>query len=357
MGTLTALVPTSLYQYHSLSKDSLSVVGLYVDPTATHMPVDTGWNWIGYLPTQALSVDDALTTIPATTGDIIKSQLQFAQFLSGVGWIGNLKSLNAPNGYLLKLQNAATLTYPDPLDFRGRNETSKRNLIETNLTGLTDVVSTSPENMPFAKWEVDPKKFEHNMNVIAVVVENNGTKNRLQDGDEVAAFVNGEVRGSGKALHIPALNAYMIFMTVYSNVDGEKLSFKYFDASLNMEMDVIEQMDFKINSIVGKVDRPQELHLNETTSSKDFDADRNIELYPNPFTNQLQIHYTAAKSEDILLSIKDVHGKTVDNRYLKAKSGLNNYDWQPVRTLTGGVYFISIASKDGTYSQKVLYLK
>ncbi|HOY15286.1 MAG TPA: T9SS type A sorting domain-containing protein, partial [Saprospiraceae bacterium] len=95
----------------------------------------------------------------------------------------------------------------------------------------------------------------------------------------------------------------------------------------------------------------------ETTSSKDFDADRNIELYPNPFTNQLQIHYTAAKSEDILLSIKDVHGKTVDNRYLKAKSGLNNYDWQPVRTLTGGVYFISIASKEGTFSQKVLYLK
>ena len=357
LGTLTALVPTSLYQYHSLSKDSISVVGLYVDPTGTHMPVDTGWNWIGYLPTQALSVDDALTTIPATTGDIIKSQLQFAQYLSGVGWIGNLKSLNAPNGYLLKLQNAATLTYPDPLDFRGRNETNKRNLIENNLTGLTDVVSTSPENMPFAKWEVDPKKFEHNMNLIAVVVENNGTKNRLQDGDEVAAFVNGEVRGSGKALHIPALNAYMIFMTVYSNVDGEKLSFKYFDASLNMEMDVVEQMDFKINSIVGKVDRPQELHLSETTSSKDFEADKNIELYPNPFTNQLQIHYTAAKSEDILLSIKDVHGKTVDNRYLKAKSGLNNYDWQPVRTLTGGVYFISIASKEGTFSQKVLYLK
>ncbi|MBK8828257.1 MAG: hypothetical protein IPO26_16570 [Saprospiraceae bacterium] len=72
IGDLLTLDASNLYQYNGLYKDSLSVIGNYIDPTLTPIPLDTPWNWIGYLPTQSLKVNDALVSIEASNGDIIR---------------------------------------------------------------------------------------------------------------------------------------------------------------------------------------------------------------------------------------------------------------------------------------------
>ena len=61
-------------------------------------------------------------------------------------------------------------------------------------------------------WDVDPTKYEYNMNAIIVVAKDQ-VPNVLKEGDEVGVFVNNEVRGSSKAMYIPTLQSYMIFLT------------------------------------------------------------------------------------------------------------------------------------------------
>ncbi|MBK8887716.1 MAG: hypothetical protein IPN46_14725 [Saprospiraceae bacterium] len=162
IGDLLTLDASNLYQYNGLYKDSLSVIGNYIDPTLTPIPLDTPWNWIGYLPTQSLKVNDALMSIEASNGDIIKSQLHFAQYLDGVGWIGNLKSMSAPNGYLLKLSNIDTLIYPDPLDLKGDVDSKERNPIVPDYHGLTEISATPKALLPFARWQ----SIQVNMNLV-----------------------------------------------------------------------------------------------------------------------------------------------------------------------------------------------
>jgi hypothetical protein len=357
LGSLTSLVPTRLYQYHALSRDSLSIIGNYINPVLRPITLDTGWNWIGYLPTQSLKVNDALATVNAANGDIIKSQLHFAQYLAGTGWVGNLKTMNAPNGYLLKLANNGVLTYPDPLNFKGDNESAVRNPVVPDYHGLTEISATPPSKMPFEYWQVDPTKYEYNMNAIAIVVESGTETNILHDGDEVAAFVNNEVRGSGKAIYLPELRAYMIFMTMYANTDGEVMTLKFYDASTNQELDLLEKVNFKVNRILGFVDNPEPWHLSTVTSSNDISDNTGINLYPNPFTTSLHLEYILTKSQDIKMNVKDVLGKIIDSKTISSKAGLNRYEWIPLSHLAGGTYFITLESGEGIYSHKVLYIK
>lgn len=357
IGTLNTLSPKAMYQYHSLNDDSISLIGQYLDPETQTIPLSVGWNWIGYIPTQAMGIDEALSSLTPSNGDIIKSQLQFAQYLSGAGWIGNLKTLNAPNGYLIKLANADTLVYPDPLSLRGNPTGSQRDKVVPVYSGKTAVEDTPIAAMPFAQWTVDPVNFEYTMNLIAIVVDNETSGNQLKEGDEVGAFVNGEVRGSGKAIHIPVLNAYMVFMTVYANKDGESLEFRFYDGNGSQVYTLAERMDFKINGIVGKADDPVELHLAGPSATGDVLEVKGMEVFPNPFSGTLQLRYIHAGGDQVVLTIRDMLGTVIDKKSVKVKSGMNTMEWRPNSQLAGGSYILQLENDTNTYTQKVLYLK
>jgi len=86
-GSLDSLGYESLYQYNSLAYDSISMIGLTMDPS-TEIPLNTGWNWIGFLPQIGLPIDAALASLNPQNGDVIKSQVSFAVYVAGAGWIG-----------------------------------------------------------------------------------------------------------------------------------------------------------------------------------------------------------------------------------------------------------------------------
>jgi len=73
--------------------------------------LSAGWNWVSLnvQPTDpALSA--LLTTSPApTTGDLIKSSIQFSEW-TGSGWSGSLTAWSASQTHLLKMASAATFT-------------------------------------------------------------------------------------------------------------------------------------------------------------------------------------------------------------------------------------------------------
>ncbi len=355
-GTLPGVSIDSMYQYNSLAYDSLLLVGNLIDVTKP-IPLSAGWNWIGYLPQSALPINVALASISPQHGDIIKSQLTFAQYVTGLGWIGNLKFLNAPNGYLLKLTNSDILTYPDPNNLRGETISVNRNINPTIDASKTAVDATDQSWMPYSYWQVDPTKYEHSMNVIAVVV-NGESVNMLADGDEVAAFVGGEVRGSGKVIYIQGLDAHMLFLTVYANQDGELMTFKYYDSSDNIVYDIEENTGFDINSLWGLVDDPEFLHLAQVsgTSEINMTASR-LEVYPNPFAQSIFLNFYSESREEITVKYSDAYGKIIETRLIEADRGLNVIEWKPSPNVAVGTYFINIQSSNALFKEKVLYIK
>jgi hypothetical protein len=355
LGDLTDLSHLTMYQYNSLAYDSLILIGAPVDPT-TQIPLVAGWNWIGYLPQYGLPVTEALQSLDPVNGDIIKGQISFAQYVAGVGWVGNLNFLNTPNGYLLKLANVDTLVYPSLND--------ESNILDSQTAGrftkpsgfaentLTDIDTKSAEIVSASHWSVTPQNFEFSMNAIAVVVNEN-THNLLKDGDEVAAFVDNEVRGVGKAMYVATLDSYFIFMTMYANKEGELVTFKYYSNQEAKEYNIIQNKGFTINAVWGKIETPVELTLATTVSTSDdiIVKDDHLVIYPNPAGYYVYINFTSMIDEEISLTITDLLGAEVKSFEHKVQQGQNVIEWKPGASLPNGLYMVTLKTQKGIYSR------
>jgi hypothetical protein len=356
-GTLDTISPYYMYQLKTIAEDSILMVGVPIN-VSQPIPVKAGWNYIGYLPQYSLPIGAALASLTPTQGDIIKSQLGFAQYVSGSGWIGNLNFLSAPNGYLLKLTNPGVLIYPNVVNLHDRSGLRSDPMLVHEDPSRTDIDKISGSEILSNHWHIDPSRYEYSMNAVAIVVNGGGEKNMLNEGDEVGTFVGSEFRGGGKAIYVPSIDAYVLFITTYANKEGETLTFKFFDASENKEFFLMEKTAFKINSLWGGVDTPQPLHLALSTSSEDWNIDGNhVTVYPNPFTNNFAIHIQSGNTDEVKIEFKDVHGQELDSKKLNLKPGENVVEWNVKNHLPGGVYFISVRVSDKTYTLKVLHIK
>jgi len=338
-GSLTELSHLTMYQYNSTAFDSLVVLGHPVDP-ATPISLSAGWNWIGYLPQQGMPVNQALASLSPLNGDIIKSQAGFAQYVAGVGWVGNLNFMSSPNGYLLNLGAPGTLTYPQ--NFNGPNEETLR---QDGIEGRSN-----------AQWEVDPHLYEHSMNLIAVVTDA-ATVNLLQEGDELGAFINGEVRGSAEPIYVEATDTYLLFMTIYGNAEGGTVTFKYYD-SLEGEIRAIEEsFVFIANDILGTVNLPEPLTLQSVTSNTDLIGNTpRFELFPNPATERVYLSFEAAAAAEIMVTITDATGREVARIEAEATIGANLLEWRPNK-LAAGLYFVTLQQGGKRQTKKLVLHK
>jgi hypothetical protein len=78
--------------------------------SANPIPLGGGWNWVAYLPTTAMPIATALNSIKNQVQEI-KSLTQSATY-NGTSWSGTLTTLNPGQGYAIKMNVPAVLTYP-----------------------------------------------------------------------------------------------------------------------------------------------------------------------------------------------------------------------------------------------------
>jgi hypothetical protein len=326
-----------MYQYRGTTFDSLAILGHPVDPGTTSIPLSEGWNWIGYLPQQGLPVNQALASLSPLNGDIIKSQAGFAQYVAGVGWVGNLNFMSSPNGYLINLGEAGTLTYPE--NFNGPNEEAFRG-------------NDGIEGRSASQWEVDPHDYEHSMNLIAVVTDAE-TGNLLHEGDEVGAFINGEVRGSAQPIYVEAVDAYLLFMTVYGNAEGGTATFKYYDGTDGEIKAVEESFVFIANDILGTVNLPEPLTLQSVTATESLSGSApRFELFPNPATERVYLSFDAPAAAEIIVVVTDATGREVARIGTEAAAGGNLLEWRP-NNLAAGLYFVTLHGNGPVQSAKL----
>ena len=108
-------------------------------------------------------------------------------------------------------------------------------------------------NYPF--WSVHAPDFQYNGSVTcAVEIEDEFVGNEM---DQVAAFVGDEVRGVVNGLYFAPTGNYTFNVLAYSNeTSGEMLTFKYYDSTNDMVIDMAESIEFISDMIVGNAMNP-----------------------------------------------------------------------------------------------------
>ena len=208
-------------------------------------------------------------------------------------------------------------------------------------------------------WSVNPPDFQFNASMTGVLIFNG--EESTDSNDIIAAFVGDECRGVKTDGII--FSGRMVFgLTISGNENGESLTFKAYDASIDHVFDSTGYFyNFDSNDIVGTPEEPTEWDF--------IDMDLNVEFeslpdsfilypaYPNPFNPVLNIPLTLDKPGEISVSVVDLNGYIVDTIFRSfGEPGNYTLTWNGDQ-FPSGVYFISFNSKRGVAGQKVLLLK
>ena len=100
-------------------------------------------------------------------------------------------------------------------------------------------------------WTVNENNFQYTMSFVGFLNSDGSTLSNAND--KVAAFVNGECRGVSNLIYVANENNYYAYLTVFSNVSNEPVSFKIYDSVKNEVKEVDKTINFAINEHYGNV--------------------------------------------------------------------------------------------------------
>ena len=113
----------------------------------------------------------------------------------------------------------------------------------------------------------------------------------VEGGDyEVAAFVDGEVRGSARPIYVEALDSYMLFLTIHGE-GVEEMTFKFYDLATGEEYALNDRINYSNDAIIGSLTEPYIFNRGTTGIGEASLSDINI--YPNPTTTGTEINLQA----------------------------------------------------------------
>ena len=348
IGNLNELTNTSMYLLNLANSATLEMIGFAVNVETTHIPVERGWNWIGFLPQQAMEINRALESLPSLTGDIIKSQFEFAQFVEGLGWIGSMSFMNPQLGYQLLAHEAGTLAYPF---FEGDPPAKPAPIVAPGLLA----------------WRMDQRHYPDNMTIIAELTGEDIEVDRSADG--VAAFVEGELRGVGRIVTLPEQDRTLAFLVV-SGTDGESeagavVEFRFFDASEGLERFVPTEVEFETNAALGSIEEPVALLTRERRlGDRGYVPDRFMlsQAFPNPFNPSTRFGYGLPRDGQVEIAIYNALGQKVRTLIDQVEpAGYRYATWDgrddDGRSVTSGLYFYAMQAEGFREVKKVLLLK
>ncbi len=102
---------TKMYAVQMAADRTLRIVGRRINPDATKISLEPGWNWIGYYGLQLSSVTDAFAGMSPVDGDFVKAQTGVAYYDS-YAWEGSLATLIPGQGYVVNSSKAVAFSYP-----------------------------------------------------------------------------------------------------------------------------------------------------------------------------------------------------------------------------------------------------
>ena len=251
----------------------MKLEGNLVNPSEHTIQLNQNWNWIGYPSNKPINLDKAFNGFTPQNGDRIKSHVGFSQYYGegsndfGItGWWGTLNAMTPGLGYMYYRadEGTASFTYNVPAD-------GAKSELRANIT--------ADDNY----WVPATHRYANNMTMVAMLEGANA------DNYEVAAFVDGEVRGSARPVYVEPLDAYMFFLTIYGD-EVEEMSFRCYDLATGEEYAINDRINYSVDAMLGSIEEPYMFRgtvgIGEATLSE-------INIYPNPTTTGREISFDA----------------------------------------------------------------
>ena len=321
-GNLSLLNATEGYKLHVTENVTHTWSGLAAAPESTPITLYKGWTWIGYVPTLGKDVNDALSGLQASEGDVVKGFDSFAVYDAGQG-TGTLQTMFPGEGYMYQAKQENTLTYSATRVF----EVDAPNEVKRNA------------NVPSSPWTVVAHEYPDNMTLIAQVFADNYV---VPEGlYTIGAFVNDECRGIGQYVN------GKLFMTIHDNHAAKStVCFKAFNNAIGVEENISETFPFE-NVMKGSMRSPFALHVDAADRIESLNGAFNI--YPNPVRDKFFINGDTDGIKTI--TVISSTGAHVVNLKDYPQNGVD------VAGLADGVYIVVLTTSQGSATYKIIKRK
>jgi len=315
----------SMYLLKTNQSKTIKMQGAMAKPADLSIPINSNWNWIGYVPQFVAPIKDALGNLTAVQGDQIKGQIGFATY-SGGNWYGSLQYMMPGAGYMYKSMNSISTSFKYPSQYFSQSKVAKQSKVAEKM-----------------RWTVDANKFQMSMTATCIASINNL---EVANSDmQVAVFIGDECRGTASLKYVESYNRYMAFIMVWGNVEdvNKKITFKSFNTINNQELSTSEQsLTYLPDNIVGSPVSPYQINF-VVAGFNDVNMDK-LKLYPNPVSNVLYFDCNTTGIER--LEVIDNVGRT-----LIVNTQVNNNSIN-VSNLVPGVYTIRIKQNGNITNHK-----
>jgi len=244
--------PNSGYALFRSATDAtqLGVQGLPVDPTVS-IPLVVGWNFIGFLPQQAMAVDDALKNFQAVNGDVVKSDGGFATYsagVSGTGWYPSVEGYLMEPGMGYKIHSSSAQS----LSFNSGTASSSAFFKTFASPSVQGNVSVFDAAVNPGSW-VAPVGRQYSMTVYAEVTANGVPIGA--SGSVLAAFENGTCAGVVAVASSPS-GVPVFQLQVWSDQANSQVSYQVYDGQSSQVFAVNQTSNFVPDATLGTISAP-----------------------------------------------------------------------------------------------------
>jgi hypothetical protein len=319
IGSMTELEIGKLYRMKYSASADLTYEGAAVD--VNNYPVDLiyGWNRIGFIPSQNMTVSEALAGFTPQTNDVIKGQYQFAMY-DGYDWIGSLEYMEPGKGYMYNSLNSDTVQFIYP----ELTTSSTKAAVQAYDTELNSNASA--------------EEYEYAFSILARI------DGPVSEGDEVQAYMNDQLMGKAQIRVNGAYDSYA-FITVFGNQEHmeQEISFKM--ATEDGLTDLMGTSYFEGNDAAGTFDAPVVLGVEGATGmDMPLSGAGSVDAYPNPFSDDLTLSFSLPEREKVIINLYNLIGEhisKVDESEYPAGTNRMSMD-KHTDKLESGVYFLRI---------------
>ncbi len=99
-----------MYQIQVSTDCEITLSGVPVNPSEYEITIHNGVNWIGFLPAESMSVDEAFSGLNPANGDVIKSKDGSSSYI-GTIWRGSVQTLEPGQGYIYQSTTSDDKTF------------------------------------------------------------------------------------------------------------------------------------------------------------------------------------------------------------------------------------------------------
>jgi hypothetical protein len=327
-----------MYQIKISKPGTIVYSGTYLEPEINQITLLPGWNPVGYLPDLSMDVNDALRLYGAVNSDIIKSQYAFSMFDDRVGWVGTLEMMQPGFGYMLKVKNNGTLTYPNNTVFKG--------------------AKMPVEVSPPLGWDSNLAEYEGNISVVARLDVTEMPELKVNSNMVLGSFINNNCRGFSSPLNSTGIGYEPFFLTVSNSENGQLVGFRLYNGLTGNSYSIAETVPFIADAVYGTTAEPLVLTLKSIiTGEGGLDNTSFIRCYPNPFDEQVNVEFSVT-SGSVTIDVVNATGSVVKSIYNGyAVSGINTAVWdgnnQMGKNVSAGIYYIRFISGDTVETVKI----